>query len=47
MPERPENSQKLIEEVQKYKDENLTIYFWLMRAFADKENSIWGRNIQN
>jgi hypothetical protein len=36
MPERPENSQKLIEEVQKYKDENLTIYFWLMRAFADE-----------
>jgi len=26
MPERPENGQKLVEEVQKYKDENLTVY---------------------
>jgi len=26
MPERPKNGQKLVEEVQKYKDENLTTY---------------------
>jgi hypothetical protein len=26
MPERPENGQKLVEEVQKYKDGNLTVY---------------------
>jgi hypothetical protein len=26
MPERPENGQKLVEEVQKYKDSNLTVY---------------------
>ena len=47
MSECQENSQKLIEKIQKYKDENLTVYFWLVRAFVDKENLIWGRNIQN
>ena len=32
----PENGQKLVEKVQKYKDWNLTIYFLLMRALLTK-----------
>jgi hypothetical protein len=32
MPECLENGQKLVEEVQKYKDWNLTVYSWPMRA---------------
>ena len=32
MPERSENGQKLVMEVQKYKDWNLTVFYWLMRA---------------
>jgi len=34
---RPENGQKLVEEVQKYKDENLTVYRWLVRALLMKK----------
>jgi hypothetical protein len=37
MPERLENGQKLVEEVKKYKDGKLTIYFWLMRALLTKK----------
>jgi len=37
MPERLENGQKLVEEVKKYKDENLTVYFWPMRALLTKK----------
>jgi len=37
MPERSENSQNLVEEVQKYKDWNLTVYRWLMRALLMKK----------
>jgi len=32
----PENGQKLVEKVKKYKDLNLTIYFLLMRALLTK-----------
>jgi hypothetical protein len=39
MRERPENDQKLVEEVKKYKDWNLTVYRWLMRALLMKQ--IW------
>ena len=38
MLERPENGQKLVEEIQKYKDWNLTIYFQLMKALLMKKN---------
>jgi hypothetical protein len=37
MSERPENGQKLVEEVQKYKDGNLTVYRWLVRALLMKK----------
>jgi len=37
MPERPENGQKLVEEVQKYKDSNLTVYRWPVRALLIKK----------
>ena len=37
MPERPENGQKLVEEVQKYKDWNLTVYRWPVRALLIKK----------
>jgi len=37
MPKRLENSQKLIEEVQKYKDWNLTVFCWLIRALLTKK----------
>ena len=37
MPERPKNAQKLIEDVQKYKYEFLTVYHWLMRALLTKK----------
>jgi len=37
MPKRPENGQKLVEEVQKYKDWNLTVFCWLMRALLTKK----------
>jgi len=40
MPERPENSQKLVEQVKKYKDLNLTIYFFTDKSPVDKKNSI-------
>jgi len=32
MPKRLENGQKLVEEVQKYKDWNLMVFCWLMRT---------------
>jgi len=48
MPEHPENDQKLIEEVQKQKKNwNLTVYFFIDEGSIDKENSFWGRKIQN
>jgi len=37
MPERLENGQKLVEEVQKYKNWNLTVYRWPMRALLMKK----------
>jgi len=37
MPEHLKNGQKLVEEVQKYKDWNLTVYFWLVRALLTKK----------
>ena len=37
MSERPKNGQKLVEEVQKYKDENLTAYRWLVRVMLMKK----------
>ena len=37
MPKRPKNAQKLIEDVQKYKNEFLTVYHWLMRALLTKK----------
>jgi len=37
IPEHLENDHKLVEEVQKYKDWNLTIYFLLMRALLIKK----------
>jgi len=46
MSEHLENSQILVEEVQKYKDSNLIVFCWLMRALLT-ENSIWGRKDQN
>jgi hypothetical protein len=32
-----ENGKKLVEEVKKYKDWNLIVYFWLMRALLTKK----------
>jgi len=37
MLERLENGQKLVEEVQKYKNWNLTVYRWPMRALLMKK----------
>jgi hypothetical protein len=37
MQERSENGQKLVEEVQKYKDWNLIVYRWPMRALLMKK----------
>ena len=37
MPERQENDQKLVEEVKKYEDQNLTVYTLLMRALLTKK----------
>jgi len=37
MPERSENGQKLVDKVQKYKDWNLTVYRWPMRALLMKK----------
>jgi len=37
MPESPKNDKKLVKEVKKYKDWNLTVYFWLMRALLIKK----------
>jgi len=37
MPKRSKNYEKLVEEVQKYKDWNLTIFCWLMRALLTKK----------
>jgi len=37
MPERPKNSQKLVEQVKKYKDWNLTIYFLPIRVLLTKK----------
>jgi len=38
MPERPKKSQKLVEDVKKYKDWNMTVYCWLMRALLTKKS---------
>ena len=45
--ERLENGQKLDEEIKKYTDWNLTVYFFTDEGSINKENSIWGRKIQN
>jgi hypothetical protein len=37
MPKGPENSQNLVKEVQKYKDWNLTVFCWLMKALLTKK----------
>jgi len=37
MPEHPKNGQKLVDEVQKYKDWNLTVYHWPVRALLIKK----------
>jgi len=37
MPKRSKNYEKLVEEVQKYKDWNLTIFCWLMKALLTKK----------
>jgi len=37
MPERLANGQKLVEEVQKYKNWNLTVHRWPMRALLMKK----------
>jgi hypothetical protein len=37
MPEHPKNGQKLVEGVQKYKDWNLTVYHWPVRALLIKK----------
>jgi len=37
MSECPENGQNLIEEVQKYKDWNWTVYIWLMKSLLTKK----------
>jgi hypothetical protein len=37
MPERSENGQKMVEEVQKCKDWNLTVFRWLMKALLTKK----------
>jgi len=37
MPKCLENNQKLVEGVQKYKDWNLTVFCWLMRAMLIKK----------
>ena len=37
MPERPENGQKLVKEVKKYKYWNLTVYHWPVRALLIKK----------
>jgi len=39
MPKRSENCQNLVEEVQKYKNWNLMVYRWPMRALLIKK--IW------
>jgi len=33
----PKNGQRLVKEVQKYKDWNLTVYYWLMKAILTKK----------
>jgi hypothetical protein len=40
MPERLENSQKLVEKVKKYKDWKLTVYVFTDESFVNKKNSI-------
>jgi len=40
MLECPENDQKLVEKVQKYKNWNLTIYFFTNKSPVEKENLI-------
>jgi len=37
MSKRPENGQKLVEEVKKYKDWNLTVYHWPVRILLIKK----------
>jgi len=37
MPERPENNQKLVEQVKKYEDWNLTIYFFTDKSLVNKK----------
>jgi hypothetical protein len=37
MTKRSENGQKLVEKVQKYKNWNLAIFYWLMRALLIKK----------
>jgi hypothetical protein len=41
-----ENGYKLVEEVQKYEDWNLTVYFWHIKSLVNKENWIWKRKVQ-
>jgi hypothetical protein len=40
MLECPENDQKLVEKVQKYKNWNLTLYFFTNKSPVEKENLI-------
>jgi hypothetical protein len=40
----PKNGQILVEEVQKYKDLNLTIYFRLVKAYLQKKFNFRKRN---
>ena len=40
----PKNGQILVEEVQKYKDLNLTIYFQLVKAYLQKKFNFRKRN---
>jgi len=47
MSERLENGQRLVKKVKKYKDWNLIVYFFTDEDPIDKENSIWGRKVQN
>jgi hypothetical protein len=47
MPKRPKNGQKLVEEVQKYKDWKFDSILLTDESLVHKENSIWGRTVQN
>jgi len=37
MPKRSENDLKLVKDVKKYKDWNLTVFYWLMRVMLAKK----------